>query len=224
MATRKSISSTTKSLSFPYKVDYNDHFETPLVAYTDILPILDAVAPPAEGGKRSKKRHRDSCQIEREDNNSSTARPKRRDHVIYDPYYCDGSTKKLLQNLGFPRVQHEKRDFYKDIENNTIPKYDVLVTNPPYSDNHKEKCMDFAIKHLRNNSHGGRKPFFILMPNYCACRNYFRTAILKNSGRQKGSNNDPLDIVYVIPSKPYEYQHPGKYDVWWLLYFMNSQK
>eukprot|EP00429_Kryptoperidinium_foliaceum_P028735 CAMPEP_0176149746 /NCGR_PEP_ID=MMETSP0120_2-20121206/76417_1 /TAXON_ID=160619 /ORGANISM="Kryptoperidinium foliaceum, Strain CCMP 1326" /LENGTH=55 /DNA_ID=CAMNT_0017486567 /DNA_START=26 /DNA_END=190 /DNA_ORIENTATION=- len=29
---------------FEYPVDYNDHFETPLVAYEDILPLLDALS------------------------------------------------------------------------------------------------------------------------------------------------------------------------------------
>jgi len=27
--------------AYPYKVDYNDHFETPLTAYKDIQPILE---------------------------------------------------------------------------------------------------------------------------------------------------------------------------------------
>lgn len=26
--------------AYPYKVDYNDHFETPLIAYKDIEPVL----------------------------------------------------------------------------------------------------------------------------------------------------------------------------------------
>ena len=34
------------------------------------------------------------------------------DLLIYDPYFCEGSTKLLLGELGFPKVHNEKQDFY----------------------------------------------------------------------------------------------------------------
>ena len=142
---------------FPYEVDYNDHFETPLIAYKDILPLLDLVSPAASEHK--------SC---------------RSDHVLYDPYYCNGRTKTLLRQLGFNNIRHEERDFYKDIKKGSIPDHHALITNPPYSADHKVKCIDFAIRGLRNNSNGDKKcqrrPFFLLMPNYIATKEYYRRA------------------------------------------------
>ena len=149
---------------FDYKVDYNDHFETPLVAYQDILPLLDGVQTP------------------------------RKNHVLYDPYYCDGRTAILLRQLGFNNVVHAKRDFYKDIDNNKVPQYCTLITNPPYSDLHKEKCLEFCVRQLQQE----QRPFFLLMPNYVAARNYYRRIL--------GSSVD--DVVYLIPSQRYEYDHP----------------
>jgi hypothetical protein len=141
-----------KPTTFPYLVDYNDHFETPLQAYVDILPILDLVAPSI--GSREK-------------------------HVLYDPYYCNGRTKRLLESspLGFSNVQHEKRDFYQDIKNKAIPQHDSLVTNPPYSLDHKIKCLDFVVKSLRQSG----RSFFLLLPNYIATKEYYRQAIYTTS-------------------------------------------
>lgn len=33
--------------------------------------------------------------------------------MIYDPYYCQGSTVARLASLGFPRVYNRKEDFYE---------------------------------------------------------------------------------------------------------------
>ncbi|KAL3939495.1 MAG: hypothetical protein SGBAC_005801 [Bacillariaceae sp.] len=151
---------------FEYKVDYNDHFETPLCAYKDILPLLDGL------------------------------NQNRKEHVIYDPYYCDGRVAVLLRQLGFDRIIHAKRDFYKDVEMNTVPEHVTLVTNPPYSDNHKEKCIEFCIQQFQEEG----RAFFLLMPNYVAAKSYFRTLL-----NGKGCMDD---VAYVVPPSPYEYDHP----------------
>ena len=150
--------------NYDYDVDYNDHFETPLQAYEDILPLLDSIAP------------------------------IRNQHIVYDPYYCNGSTKVLLQKLGFSKVVHEKRDFYKDIANQKVPQHHTLVTNPPYSDDHKEKCLDYCVKgFLKYN-----RPFFLLIPSYVASRSYYRRIL--------GATLQ--DVAYVVPSEEYSYAHP----------------
>lgn len=41
-----------------------------------------------------------------------------------------------LKSLGFNHIYNKKEDFYKVIENNKIPEYDILITNPPYSEDH----------------------------------------------------------------------------------------
>jgi hypothetical protein len=159
--------------NFPYNVDYNDHFETPIIAYEHILPLMDVIQP-------------------------------RGNHILYDPYFCNGRTKRILNSLGFDNVIHEKRDFYRDVEENRVPLYHTLVTNPPYSSNHKERCIRYAIEKLRDTVKGKDEPkcFFILMPNYVAVRNHFRSAVCCKEG------DDPMDIFYVVPQIPYEYDHP----------------
>ena len=165
--------------NYPYKTDYNDHFETPLRAYTDILPLMQT----AMGKKKS----------DEQKNNP--------EFTIYDPYFCTGRAASLLKqtfcecNMTI-NIHHKKRDFYKDIRNKRIPRHDILVTNPPYSGNHKERCLEFAVSQLKRYG----RPFFLLMPNYVASKEYFRRVVLEND----------IQNVFVVPaaSQPYEYDHP----------------
>lgn len=170
------------SMAYPYKVDYNDHFETPRRAYEDVLPLMDLVSPSARESPNSKKRRR----------------PSRDGHVLYDPYYCAGRAKDLLNSLGFPSVQHEKRDFYADVRNRSVPSYDTLITNPPYSEDHKERCIEYAVQSLRKDG----KPFLLLMPNYVVLKEYWRKLTQLADGKEAD------DILYVVPASPYEYDHP----------------
>ena len=200
----KNQSQSWDNKSYPYEVDYNDHFETPLRAYEDILFLLDIVAPQ----KINRSKHQ----------------------ILYDPYYCNGKTIKQLSQLGYHSpnsninsnqnqiqnqnkdkdknqnqnqnqnqtgiIIHKKRDFYKDIQTNSIPLYDTFITNPPYSSNHKQKCLHFCIQQIQKY----QKSFFILMPNYVACKDYFRQII-----NDLSSN---VTIAYFVPNIPYEYEHP----------------
>ena len=117
--------------SFPFEADYNDHFETPKQSYIDILPLMESIA-------RSLSLTRSNL-------------------CVYDPYYCNGQAKVHLHSIGFTDVRHEKRDFYEDMQNNKIPLHHVLCTNPPYSDNHKERIVEYAVTRLRTQN----IPFFM---------------------------------------------------------------
>lgn len=181
------VSSVGKT--YPYKTDYNDHFETPSRAYDDIFPILEHVLLNKQKQKTNKQG------------------TSKNEATIYDPYYCAGRAAILLTEL-FQRhkskslkihVKHDKRDFYRDIQENTVPRFDILVTNPPYSEDHKERCLQFAMEQLKN--HG--KPFFLLMPNYIAMKEYFRKTVL-----DCGSGSKRLQTFYITPSVKYEYDHP----------------
>ncbi|MGK3733682.1 MAG: hypothetical protein ACI8RD_000336 [Bacillariaceae sp.] len=165
--------------NFQYEVDYNDHFETPIEAYQHISPLLDLVLK-ENNTNNDDDRLRKDC---------STG-------IIYDPYYCNGRTKIILNTLGFNNVVHEKRDFYKDIENLNVPDHHILITNPPYSDSHKERCLEYCIKQYRTKNIS----FFLLMPNYVAARNYYRRIL-----------GDTInDVAYYVPNKgnDYNYSHP----------------
>ncbi|KAL3801813.1 hypothetical protein HJC23_001209 [Cyclotella cryptica] len=172
---------------YPYPTDYNDHFETPLRAYSDILPLMQNVM-----------NERLRC------HQSDTKSSRSTEFTIYDPYFCTGRAATMLGKIFGEcktqstkvHIQHEKRDFYKDIRQNKIPQHDILVTNPPYSGNHKERCLEFAVKQLKSHD----RPFFLLMPNYVASKEYFRKVVLEES----------VQTVFVAPSssQPYEYDHP----------------
>jgi hypothetical protein len=81
-------------LNFP--ADYNDHFETPTVAYRDLLPLLIELADIL---------HKPSVDA----------------LTVYDPYFCRGTMKAELLSLGVSNVINNNRDFYRDIDKKNIP-------------------------------------------------------------------------------------------------------
>ncbi len=178
-----SIKKQKVALSFPFVADYNDHFETPLVAYEDLEPILSNLA----------------LKLQKKNN----------DLIIYDPYYCQGRMKELLASIGFTNVVNNNRDFYKDIKCKNVPTYDILVTNPPYSGEHKTKLLQY----LKTTN----KPFALLLPVYTATKSYWRDVVTASK----------IPPLYLLPPKSYEYDHPegtGKdlppfYSCWFLSYF-----
>ena len=94
--------------SFPFPTDPDDHCESPLESYRDILPLLEKLC---KGNKQ--------------------------EFAVYDPYYCDGAVKRNLGQLGFLKVHNEKQDCYQVWSTGVgYPSFQVLVTNPPYSGNH----------------------------------------------------------------------------------------
>lgn len=195
------------SPSFPYFTDYNDHFETPRRAYLDVKPLLDWLI---------------DCLTDIDSDTSCTKTTA----AMYDPYYCNGRTAVLLRDLGYDNVIHEKRDFYADM--GKFYDYDILITNPPYSDTHKKRCLAYCLEQLRNDPKNQRqrtmsgnigeatsvakttttrrqgKPFLLLMPAYTASKQYYRDCL------NLTSLNEEEDIVYLVPSAPYHYEHPEK--------------
>ena len=201
----------SSSMSYPYRADYNDHFETPLRAYQDVAPLLDLVAPPAPSASRAGGGRRTSFGEDGGSGGGGRRDAARASHVLYDPYYCAGRTRELLGSLGFARVAHEKRDFYADVAAGLVPAHDTLVTNPPYSADHKERCIEYAVESLRAEGGGGR-PFFLLLPSYVALREYWGRLTSRRGGGSGGGRgrgtDDPADVFYLVPEAPYEYDHP----------------
>jgi hypothetical protein len=113
----KQVTDGGKSQKYNFDgVDFLDHFETPITAYQDIQPALAEVAK-ALGIEQRQLR-------------------------VYDPYFCQGSIKRHLGELGFSSVYNENEDFYetdryKQPRGPPAGEYDVVVTNPPYSGDHK---------------------------------------------------------------------------------------
>jgi len=142
--------------------------------------------------------------------------------VIYDPYYCAGATKTNFTELGFPNVINENKDFYEVVAKNEVPEHDVFVTNPPYSEEHVEKCVAFAAKNMTQFS----RPYFMLVPSYVVCKPYFVPALLSGGaqGAEERDNalkdkdeNEEMNMhkkrgqvlpFYIAPTKRYYYFTP----------------
>lgn len=134
----------------PFEAMPEDAAETPLEAYLDVAPFLDAVAT-ALGKTRATL-------------------------VVYDPFYCEGSMKTHLAALGFTRVINENRDFYADIAAGTVPPHDVLLTNPPFSGSHMPRLLAFAAAQKgvgAGSSSSSPPPFAFLMPAFVARKGYW---------------------------------------------------
>lgn len=126
--------------TFPYETDPDDHCESPLEAYEDIVTLLQSHAR-----RLYPKR--------------SSASEAQQQLTIYDPYYCNGRVASLLKCLGFPNVYNRKEDCYQVWNDPTrYPKFDILITNPPYSGDHVEKLIEHAVGKQVTN-----KPWMLLM-------------------------------------------------------------
>mmetsp|Transcript_35504 Transcript_35504/g.39272 ORF Transcript_35504/g.39272 Transcript_35504/m.39272 type:complete len:386 (+) Transcript_35504:21-1178(+) len=150
---------------FPFPTDPDDHCESPIESYKDIVSLLEQISP------------KDQCQI-------------------YDPYYCDGAVKRNLQTLGFPRVHNVKEDCYQVWSNSdAIPNFHVLVSNPPYSDDHIPKLVEFLSSPKMKS-----KPWFLLMPQWVSKKPYFVDTWDKKA-------------FYLVPKRRYIYYPPKKFRV-----------
>lgn len=108
--------------------------------------------------------------------------------------YCAGRTPRLLAKLGFPKVEHRNEDFYEVVRSKRQPKHDVIVTNPPYSGDHKQRCLEYC--------RASGKPWLLLVPNYVATKDYYRLAVL---GSAAGPGGEPF---YLVPETKYAFDHP----------------
>ncbi|KAL7530456.1 hypothetical protein ACHAXR_005603 [Thalassiosira sp. AJA248-18] len=165
-----------------FQVDDTDHCETPFEAYQSILPVLDQIA--------------------------SSTKKKRSTLRIYDPYYCDGGVQTKLNRLGCHNVIHRNRDFYKDIEEGSVPDYDVLLTNPPYSGSHMERLLQYCASSQHKN-----RPFLLLLPHFVYTKDYYSRSLMMGG---EGGNTDKISLssqmFYLIPKTRFAYVPPGWVD------------
>jgi len=86
-----------------------------------------------------------------------------KDKLIWEAFYGDGNSGKILTKLGF-NVIHKKIDFY---ENNLG---EIIVSNPPFSD----------AKKVMNRMLVLDKPFMLIMPAFKITTSYMRAWADKN--------------------------------------------
>jgi hypothetical protein len=120
--------------------DVMDHCETGIKAFRDLKFILQAFA--------------------RILNRSPTETLS-----LYDPYFCTGRVKEHLARLGFPNVYNENEDFYAKINDQAVPPHDLLITNPPYSEDHMPRILEYCASQP--------EPFLLLLPSYVVFKDYY---------------------------------------------------
>lgn len=141
-----------EKVTWPFETDAGDHFETSAAAYSDAAPLLRFAAR-----QRARRRADHESTVK-----ESSARLR-----IYDPYFCSGRMTELLGRLGFPRVINRRRDFYQDVADGLVPRYDVLLTNPPYSADHKARLYEYVLGRQRLALESGvPEPFMMLLPSW----------------------------------------------------------
>jgi len=126
----------------------------------------------------------------------ATAAPRRPQHsilVVYDPYYCLGAVVDAIAALGVARenVLNANRDFYADIAQGSVPEHGILVTNPPYSADHKQKLLDFLVAAASSASAASSTakraaPFALLMPAWVAATDYWQHFLRKLARVRRG--------------------------------------
>ena len=102
-----------------------------------------------------------------------------------------GRVKRRLQALGFRDVINENRDFYADIASESVPRHDLLMTNPPYSGDHVERLISHVV--------AAKRPFALLIPTYYLGRDAWRRAASQLSPQP----------FYVCPHRRYAYLPPA---------------
>ena len=148
-----------------WSTEFADHFNTSSAALRDIAPLLHRLA-------------------------QSLGTPSA-ELKIYDPFYCDGSVKARFAAIGFRGVINRNRDFYRDEREGSLPPHQTVVTNPPYSADHKERALKFCI--------GCGRPWALLLPAYCATKQWFTDLA---SGAMAAAP------FFLVPATRYAYDHP----------------
>jgi hypothetical protein len=170
---------------FPYPTNPDDHCETPMQSYRDIVPVLDELCKCLGKKKTTLK--------------------------IYDPYYCNGSVVNHLESLGYTHVYNRKEDCYAVWESKKEPSFDVLLTNPPYSNDHIDKLMRYLISSTFD------KPFLLLMPQWVHKKDYYINATTggeqtqgkkRKRGKFDKSCATKCNPFFVVPKKRYVYLPP----------------
>lgn len=162
---REAVPSAPQANGFhTFAVDALDHAETDPRAYADISPCLRILAK--QLGKNPDALH------------------------LWDPYFCKGSVKIHLKKLGFPRTYNANEDFYAVVKSGNLPPHDAIISSPPYSGDHLERCMRYVVE--------SKKPWFLLLPNWVAKKDYFIELM----------NKETVQPFFVAPTKRYTYWMP----------------
>jgi hypothetical protein len=146
----------------PFSGSEADDRETPLVAIEDLNPALLAAAG-AKGISQL-------------------------DLHIYDPYYCRGAMNDHFISLGYnaERIHNDPVDCYNAQKNNSVPEFHVLVSNPPFSGDHIQRCLHYAV--------ASKKPWALLLPSNVMLRPWF------------AKETQSQQIMFIAPHERYGFE------------------
>ena len=191
---------------YAFKPDFNDHFETSVTAFMDLIPVL------AELRQSHKSLRRVPFKTLAQEGDAPATK---QGFVAYDPYYCNGLVKQVLARLGlvdesdaehsgpkswYPTVSHaynENRDFYADVAapggfpfyswqehaaigfgGDTVPLTERLCAEG-YS-----MCVtnppyseDHIMRFLREFAIPSHRPWAMLVPDYIPSKKWFKDLI-----------------------------------------------
>jgi hypothetical protein len=106
----------------------------------------------------------------------------------------------MLNDIGYTNVVHENADFYGLITRGDFPRHDVLVTNPPYSEDHIGRLLDYVVS-TEIPIH--ERPVCLLLPNWVSRKAEYEStfvAPLTSMG---------FELLYLGPLVPYKYAMPS---------------
>jgi len=104
--------------------------------------------------------------------------------TIYEPFFCSGLSGQYLTELGY-NVIHKDEDFYENYDKH---KYDIIVSNPPFSN--KKKVFN-KLKEID-------KPFIMIVPVSTITKQFFR------------NNFKDDDISMLIPNGRLQFSKKGE--------------
>lgn len=157
----------------PFATHVLDHCETPRVAYEHLQCFLKLLAEVLKIKPADKLK-------------------------IWDPYYCDGSTKRILEEIGYANVINENVDFYETIKEKMIPEHDVLVTNPPYSGDHIVRLFEF----IATRDICRKVPCCLLLPNWVSRQPDYAQKFIKPI------EDAHQELFHLSPVQSYTYAMP----------------
>ena len=189
-----------------FATEYGDHFETPGRAFADIAPVLRAVAGENRRVRiRNDKRRRDE-HSEPGSRLSDADADALAELRIYDPYFCQGGMREALAaEIGCPldNIINQNADFYAVAAAGRLPAHDVLVTNPPYSAEHKQRLLAHLLGEWKAAADAGAggaaagersggeaasaRPFLLLLPAWLAGTDYWRQFVQSSIGLCRGA-------------------------------------
>ncbi len=129
-----------------------------------------------------------------------------KDKVIWEAFYGDGKSGDYLKELGF-NIIHEDKDFFTE----SPDEWDMIVTNPPYSESKKviNKLMEY------------NKPFIIIMPSAKINTSYFRENFM-NKNLQIIIPRKRIQFIKLVDGKvPDKCKNACNFDCFYYCYKMN---